>query len=167
MSEILSDPIIDFSDEISLREALINPTWMETGLDKYRVKSQLLCDLLDRREKSDGYQYNLEFQRWFEKEYNVGSFNENNSPLSVLIYNAQRYRRSDALKRDGFIRLTQDLIDKATQLKMRIEIRGENILGGNAHCVYKTKTINAINYLMVPRSRTKCIRPNGQPARLI
>jgi hypothetical protein len=167
MSAFRNTPEVFLADKIATLAALENPDWMETYPRKYNTKSQWLCDLLDERERVDGYQYNLSFQRWLEKEYGIGPYDENGSPLSILIYNAQSYRRNDAIRREGFAPLTQAMIDEAHAAKKGIELQGENMLGSTVRNVYKTRAIQGINYLVPPRTRNKCIRPNGQAARIV
>jgi hypothetical protein len=129
----------------------------------WNIKSQWFCDLLDEREKVDGSQYNAGFLRWFEKENNVGPFDENDSVASMLIYNAQRYRRIDKAIREGWKPLTPELVQEAIDRKAKIEMLGENMLGGQVQQAgYRPlKRDDGIYFVMAPRARNRGFRADG------
>ena len=168
MTALMPPPEVLLPDMASLLVYLENDEWTRKASPcRYRVKSQVLCDAMDAKEKAEGFQYNREFMRWFEKEHGLPEHAESGSALSILVYNAQAYRRSDALFEEGFAPLTQTMIDEAARKAAAIELRGENMLGGNARRVYRVRAVGGQFRAMLPRSRKRCLSPNGAPARIV
>jgi hypothetical protein len=118
MSEFQPEPFLTLDQPATLALLAQGIEALPDSLANYPVKSTWLCTLLNEREKVDGYQYNTKFQAWLEHQFSVGPSHENNSVLSILIYNAQRYRRHDAMIEDGWspvlLRSSNKPLGKAT-----------------------------------------------------
>ncbi len=145
------------------------------GMGEFHVKSQWLCDLLNEREKVDGYQYNTQFQRWFEKEFNVGPYAENGSTISILVYNAQGYRRHDQLIAEGFQPGTDELLRQAFEQKKPIELKVDHlftfVVNGEKQENpsverLKVREIEGKLYAMRPKKRKYAVSIDGRPVRL-
>ena len=143
--------------------ALIASGQWPTGdtLSKYTIQSLWICDRLNEYEK-DGYVYNAPAQRRLEAEEGLPPSPENGSILSVLIYNAQRYRQEDRLTAEGYEPLTPDLVQRAMATNRKVEVRGENIIGGA--CVTLCRPIQTADgyAVLLPKKRNKGFRANGQ-----
>ena len=162
------EPVLLLATKEQTLVALTDTAWTKAEYPgPYRVKSQWLCDELDAREKATGFQYNAEFQRYIEAQCGLAPSPESGSPLSLLIYNAQAYRRSDRLRREGYAPLTQDMADAAMNRKAKIQVYGSSLLGMPATGLFNPRRIQGRVYLMPPRSRTRCIRIEGQPAKIV
>jgi len=136
------------------------------GMGKWRIKSLWLCELLNQREKTHGFQYNAEFLRWFEKEYGVGPFAENGSTLSILIYNAQGYRRHDRLVAEGWQPGSEALLQEAFEQNRMLEIRKSSLFGGVGITPLKIKKVGDKLYAMAPKKRKYAVNIVGEPVRM-
>ncbi len=165
MSYFQHEPVAVWNEAQTLA-ALNDPASFPKRLDKWLVKSQWLCDLLNEKEKAEGFQYNISFQRWFEKTYNVGPFDENGSVLSLLVYNAQKYRRHDALIKEGWREGTDEVLREALTRKRPIEYRADSLFGGVSILKLNVREINGRLYAMKPRARTYGVSVLGQPIRI-
>lgn len=175
MSEFVAEPLHILDKDQTL--ALLNDpgSFLERGMEKWRTKSTWICDLLNEREKADGYQYNAQFQHWFEKEYNVGPFNENNSALSLLIYMAQRYREHDKLVAARYQPGSEELLRTAFEGNCIIEMYHQslfNLVVNGAPASepnvnrLKVREIGGKLYAMQPRKRKYAVNIIGKPVRL-
>mgnify|MGYP000847628713 CR=1 FL=1 len=136
-------------------------------LSKYTIQSLWICDRLNEYEK-DGYVYNAPAQRRLEAEEGLPPSPENGSILSVLIYNAQTYRREDRLRAQGFQSLTADMVKQAIERNLMIEVQGETLLGGEARTVCRPVQTGEGFAVLLPRKRNKGYRANhGHIARLV
>jgi hypothetical protein len=97
MSDFQPTPVLVLDQEETLAMIDLQESSLPDDLNKFRIKSTWLCSQLNERERIAGFQYNAQFQAWFEQQLQIGSITEKNSMLSLLIYNAQCYRRHDAL----------------------------------------------------------------------
>lgn len=165
MSEFMSKPERELTREETLELLRSGAPLPETGLSKFRIKSQWLCDLLNEREATGEYQYNATFQRWFEREFNLMPSGENGSVLSTLIYNAQCYRRSDKLQADGWRPASSDLLQEAFDRKAKVELCTDGLMGSGITTL-NVRQINGQLYAMKPRARNKAVMLMGQPMRL-
>ena len=129
-------------------------------VDKWRIKSTWICDTLNEYEK-DGYVYNAIALRRIEKENNLPAHDENGSILSILIYNAQQYRREDKYKADGFVPLTPDIVQTAMREKRMVEVLGENLIGGIGHTACRPVIRGSVYAVMLPRKRTRGFIADG------
>ena len=142
------------------------PAGSDNHMNKWQIKSMWLCDELNAQEKN-GYVYNAEAQRKIEAQEGIGPFNENGSILSILIYNAQSYRRSDKLIAQGYAPLSVKLIEEAIRAKQKIEVVGENIIGGTAKTVCRPVIRAGKAFALLARARNRGFLPDGRPARLV
>jgi hypothetical protein len=167
MSQFEPEPSLLLADKSATLHAItVDTSWKSQPFPfPYRVKSQWLCDELDNYEATIGFPYNAAVQRWIEKREGLEQQADSGSPLSLLIYNAQKYRRSDRLRQEGFAPLTQAMIDEAHRRGVGIEIQGENMLGGTATDVLTVRTVDSKNYAFRPKKRKFAISPNGIAAR--
>lgn len=169
MSQFEPAPSLLLANKAATIHALtVDTSWTKQPFPfAYRVKSQWLCDELDHYEAIIGFPYNAAVQRWIEEREGLEMQPEAASPLSLLIYNAQKYRRSDRLRKDGWSPLTQAMIDEAHRRGCGIEIQGENMLGGTATDVLTVRTVGGKNYAFRPKKRKYAISPNGIAARVV
>lgn len=149
--------ILDKSQTLALIGAGVWPD----HCDKWSVKSTWICERLNAFE-SDGYVYNAQAQRRIEAEEDLPAHEENGSILSILIYNAQRYRQEDRLTAEGYEPLTPDLVQRAMATNRKVEVQGENIIGGA--CVTLCRPIQTADgyAVLLPKKRNKGFRANGQ-----
>ena len=73
----------------------------------WHVKSLWLIALIDESTAARGFAYNSEVKRLAEERLGYppkpdAAYSNESDALSQLIYNAQRYRRSDALRAAGY-----------------------------------------------------------------
>lgn len=165
MSEFQPEPFLYLDQPATLALLAQGIEALPDSLAKYRVKSTWLCTLMNERAKVDGYQYNSKFQAWFERQFQLGPFNENNSVLSILIYNAQRYRRHDAMIEDGWTPCTPESLQQAFEQGRKLECLGENIIGGSTIGTLNIREVNGRLYAFPPRKRNP-VDVTGQPVRI-
>jgi hypothetical protein len=160
-------PSVILTDKAATLEALKNyqDWWNRPHPFKWLVKSQWLCDELNRMEQ-DGYVYNAEALRAIEKAEGIGPYDENGSPLSLLIYNAQGFRRSDALRAQGFEPGTPEMLQAAFEQGLKIELYHDSILGGSSVNSLTVKQFDGKLYAMQPRKRRYAVDIIGKPVRL-
>jgi hypothetical protein len=130
--------------------------------DVYRIKSTWLIALIDEIAAST-YPYNSTVQRAAETRLGIPAQPDNGSLLSLLIYNAQGYRRSDKLIAAGFRPLTQRMLEDAFRLKAQIATAGD-VCGDS---VYNVRMVSGKLYAMKPRKRKWAAQISGQPARIV
>ncbi len=165
MSDFQPKPFLTLDQPATLALLAHGIEALPDSLAKYRVKSTWLCTLLNERAKVDGYQYNSKFQAWFERQFQLGPFNENNSVLSILIYNAQRYRRHDAMIEDGWTPCTPESLQQAFEQGRKLEWLGENIIGGSTIGTLNIRQVNGQLYAFPPRKRNP-VDVTGRPVRI-
>ena len=159
MSELLAEPKRTLNREETLA-VLQDPETFMHDKDHWEVKSTWLCDRLNEYEKT-GYVYNAEAMRKIEAEERLPRFNDNNSALSLLIYNAQRYRRSDRLRQEGWSYLNPDMVKTAIAQKRKIEILGENVLYQTIKKLCRPVQNGDVYAVLLPQARTKGFLANG------
>lgn len=165
MSEFKAEPLVTLKDEKELLAVILDPKFMEND-DHWKIKSVYLCDLIEEMSQTQ-FPYNTAVMREAEKRLGIDRQPDNSSPLSLMVYNAQGYRRHDNLVRDGFVPLTQEVVDQAYVERAKIEIHGYNILLQAIPMLYNVRKIGDICYVMPPHSRNKAVKPAGQPARIV
>lgn len=160
MSKFMPEPSRFLATAGETLEAIRNPEWMKAPHPfRWHVKSQWLCGLIDEYAATGKYPYNADVQRLAEDRLGIGPLPESGSPLSTLVYNAQNYRRSDMLIAAGFTSLTQDMIEDAFKLGLKIETRSGVQL--------TVREIDGKRYAFKPRKRKLAVMPDGSPAKLI
>jgi len=143
--------------ETELRSALAEPSaWYgESSMDslRYLVKSNWLIALIDEIVATGKYPYNGDVQRLAEKRLGLERQSDNGSPLSALVYNAQRYRRADMLVAAGYRPLTQEMVDEAFRMGWKVEV---------GSVIANPRKIGGQIYLMKPHAskRALCIHPS-------
>jgi hypothetical protein len=166
MSDFQPTPILVLDQEQTLAMIELLESSLPDDLNKFRIKSTWLCSLLNEREQIAGFQYNAQFQAWFEQQFQIGSIiTEKNSMLSLLIYNAQCYRRHDALIDAGWTPGETAILERAFKHGRKLEYLGENIIGGSAITTLTVREVHRQLYAFPPRNRNP-ISIIGQPVRL-
>ncbi len=143
---------------------LANPGDFLERRDKWEVKSQYLCDFMNDLERT-GYVYNTAAMRAFEKAHGLPLFGDNGSVLSLLVYNAQGYRRGDQLVAEGW-RPGAELMETAFAAGRKILVKGENILGGEARELLTVRKIDGKLYAMRPHKRKYAVNIAALPCKL-
>lgn len=169
MSEFEPDPLMVLTTQEETLKAILDPEWMEdSDIDglKWNTKSVWLCDLIEEMSQIK-YPYNTLVMREAEKRLGIPQQEDNASALSLLVYKAQGYRRHDNLVRDGYTPLTQEMVEQAHALGKWIEIKGSNMLGGDAYAKRKPRVVGDTLYLMEPKKRKYATSIAGQPARIV
>lgn len=164
MSYILPAPKILLQTREETIAAIEKPNWMKTR-DSFQIKSGWLCQELNEYEKTIGFPYNATFQKWIETKEGIGPFNENSSPLSILIYNAQRYRESDRLTAEGWVPPTPEVVLKAIQEKQMVEVWVEGFLASSAKLCKVIEGPNRRYYAIPKGKRSRGYLLHNQPIR--
>ena len=168
MSAFMPDPSLLLPDKPSTLAALTHPTWLDLPYPgSWHVKSLWLCQILNTYEATIGFPYNSIFQRWIEQREHLPPLDINGSPLSLLIYNAQRFRESDRLQEAGWQPGTQRLLEQAYAQSLGIEMLYDTPLGSSSPGRLIVKRINGTFYACHPRSRRRVIEIIGRPCRLL
>lgn len=160
-------PSLHLKDENDLRAALDNPEYMDWPYPrKWHVRSDFIIGIIDEIAMEGKYPYNIDVQRRTEARLEIGQQNDNQSPLSVLVYNAQKFRHSDERIKAGYEPLSQELLDRAGE-GAQIEVQGETIIGGMCTVLYNVRKIGEKLYAMQPRKRKYALSILGQPAKIV
>jgi hypothetical protein len=165
MSDFQPTPVLILDQEQTLVLLGQPESSLPDNLDKFRIKSTWLCALLNERERVAGFQYNAQFEQWFEQQFQVGSITEKNSMLSLLVYNAQCYRRHDALIEAGWTPGEPAMLEKAFKRGRKLEYLAETIIGGSAVTTLTVREVHRQLYAFRPRKRNP-ISIIGQPVRI-
>ena len=165
----MPEPSILLPDKAATVHALAHPEdWIEKQYPfGWMVKSVWLCAQMNEYERTVGYAYNVAVMRWIEQREGWEPADENGSPLARLIYSNQGFRRSDKLIAQGYAPLSEAMIDEAVETKHKIEVLGENILGGSVKTVCRPISQDGKRFVLLPKKRNKGFRPEGQPAKLV
>jgi hypothetical protein len=168
MSDFMPEPSWLLPDKDTTILAIREPQWMTWDFPRgWLVKSAWLCDELNHYEATIGYPYNARVQHWIEKKEGWEPFEENGSPLSRLIYNAQRFRKSDRLRTDGWVPGSQAVLADAHAIASRIQVLCDSVIGGSSITECWVKLIGDRYYAMPPNHRTRGLEVSGQPIRLL
>ncbi len=157
---------LHLKDENDLRQALDNPEWMTwKHPGSWQVRSDSIIGIIDEIEAEGKYPYNTDVQRRVETRLGIPRQDDNGSPLSRLVYNAQGFRRSDRRIHAGFEPCTQDVIDRAGE-GGQIQLEGETLLGGTGYATYNVRNIQGKLYAMLPKKRKYALAIQGQPVKI-
>jgi hypothetical protein len=173
MTQFIAEPIRTLSTKEELLDFLSVPTRWDNeegpmyARESWGTKSVFLISIIDGIVATGKFPYNSDVRKEAERQLGIPEQDENNSILSRLVYMAQRYRDHDNLVRDGYSRLTQEMIEQAYREDKRIQLIGENIVGGVATSIYNPREIGGKVYLMKPKTRKYGIRPDNQPAKIV
>ncbi len=137
------------------------------GLDRWRVCSIPLMDFMDELEK-DGYVYNLQALRAFEKAHGLPESPENGSTLSRLVYTCQGYRRARRLELDGWEIVTPELLQRAMTEGKRVHVKGESMLGNQVQEAFAVRVwkYDGMPWPFRPRKKMP-LNLAGMPAKLV
>lgn len=164
MAEFKENPVLILEDLEAVREFATGPDRRKgAGMDAYRIKSLWLISLIDEHVASGHYPYNSCIKKLAEQRMGFppkpeAEYSREGDNLSLLIYNAQCYRRSDQLHADGFIPLTTELIERLGE-GSKLELQGGTVL--------TIKSKHGRLYAMKPHARNYCVLPHGDPVRIV
>ena len=136
--------------------------------DRYNIRSNYVVETLHRLALENGGAWKTVYNAQAKKalsldllgiELDNEAAHREGDMLSLMIYNAQDFRRADMLRDLGFVLGTEDLMNQALAGKMLIETAGG--------AIGTPREIKGAIYAMAPRSRTKHYPVIGQPVRLI
>jgi hypothetical protein len=159
----MPEPELILPDRDALLAYLNNPLPDDASCRRYRVKSVWLCQLIERifDEKGNRFVYNADVYTRACDELGLPEnikaqrdqhFDLAAKTLDTLVYNAQKYVRSDWLKARGFAPLTQAMVDNAGETKRLIQLpTGVN---------HKVRRIGDRWYALLPRARHRALRAN-------
>ena len=176
MSEFMKPPVLVLASMEDVRRAMNDPkitaSRKEIASDPWLVKSIWLIELIDEIAATGEYPYNSTVKHLAEQRLGLppqshAYYAKEGDTLSLLIYNAQRFRGSDRLTAAGFSPLTQDMLIQAFNKKLQIELWSDNLFGGASLVRLNVKLINDMLYAMKPRKRHYAVQVLGQPARLV
>ncbi len=175
MSYFMSTPSKMLATMEDVRAAIQDPALKtrSAGLDAYSIKSDWLISLIDEivAQSKDRFAYNAQVKRLAAERLGLPGcteeyYHSEGDALSLLVYNAQNYRRSDELRKQGFEPMTPALIERAFAGSQKIEVLNDNVFGSSA-LQLTVKKVGEKLYAMPPRKRKQYIQPIGQPAKLI
>ena len=133
----------------------------------WRIKSCWLIALIDQYAATGQYPYNSAVQRVAEKRLGIAQQSDSGSALSQLVYNAQRFQRSDQLQAAGYQPLTQTMIAEAFAKAAHIELFGESLIGNPGPVRLNVRNIDGTLYAMRPHKRKYAVQPVEQPAKIV
>lgn len=154
-----------------------------TTSHRFTTKSLWLISLIDELAgptNPDRTVYNSEIKaeahkRLFGTTLTHADAAKEGDALSALVYNAQCYRHSDRLTQQGYVPLTQELIDRTGeggfiephQPKLFTIVVNGNDATDTTPDRYPIKNINGKLYAVKPKHRNKVLAAHGQPVKAI
>lgn len=134
------------------------------GMGQFRIRSAWLVELIGEIETGGEYPYNATVKRLAEQRLGFApksdaEYSREGDTLSLLIYNAQCFRRSDKLKSAGYQPFTSELLQRAFKDGRKIETAGGSVL--------KPREVSGNVLAMKLRSRKLHIPPIGQAVRIM
>lgn len=169
MGYFMESPLQVLPDMEDVRKFIALPR--PNGCDSFRIKSVWIVGLIDEISARGEYPYNatvkrLAMDRLGMPRVSDAEYAREGDALSLLVYNAQCFRRSDMLRADGFKPFTDELLTEAGA-GGRIELLGSNMLGGQARSILKVRDLGGKLYAMPPKARNRYLSPSGQPGRVV
>ena len=163
MSEFMGDPALTLETMEDVRQWLVNPISYNDTRVKWLIKSPWIIGLIGEIEASGKYPYNAEVKWMVEERLGLPCGRATNdtregTPISTLVYNAQNYRRSDAMLAAGFVPGSDDMLVAAFESNRKIETAGGNVL--------TVKEIDGKLYALKPYKRKWAVQIIGVPCRL-
>lgn len=152
-----------------------------TSLDKYKIRSTYIIEAIKdvMKRENRNMAYNREVTALVRERLGLETLPkeisaDEESMLATLVYNAQKYRRSEEYVDEGYEPFTKDLMEKAFALGKKIDVRSESfitiIVNGVKQAEKKSlltvRMIEGQLYSFRPRKRNQCVVPDGRPARL-
>ena len=132
--------------------------------DQFRIKSLWLIALIDEIVAIGKYPYNADVALLADERLGnpvkpYTEYSRDGTTLSLLVYNAQCYRRSDQLYADGYVPFTESVLKTAYEQGKGIHLRSESV-------PLRVRNKSGKLYAMKPSMRKFHIAPQGQPVRL-
>jgi hypothetical protein len=139
--------------------------------DVNETKSDFLCDCIRELESNGKFPYNCDVWMLARKklgleeiDYNFWWDNQREYPFSykilyIMVCRASQYKSSDDLISNGFVPVTQEMIDQAGINKKKIKTQNGTI--------YNIKKIGESWYAMKPYARNYALSVQGQPVKII
>lgn len=164
MAEIMQEPMLTLATMEEVRAAIdtnARKVWDSTL--RWRVKSLWLIGLIDEVVASGEYPYNATIKKLAEQRLGLPpklerEYSQEGDTLSLLIYNAQGYRRSDRLVAQGYRPCSQEMIEEAHRTGRKLELPGGTLL--------TVREVEGKLYAFKPRMRRYAVAVQGNPARL-
>jgi len=150
--------------EAELREYVLAPR--DVG-ERLHTASDVVVEEIDRIVAAGRYPYNRDVQCAVEARLNIPHQADNGSSLSGVVYASQNYRDYQRLAAQGFEPFTPELLQRAYDGGVEIEILSENALGLSSSVRLTPRRIDGKLYAMKPRARNRHVPPNWQPAKLV
>ena len=150
-------------DEAALRTTLQGSLARD---DRWTTYSRFIGDIINEI-AAKKFPYNVEVQREVEQRLGIERQPDNQSTLSILVYNAQGYSRDERRRAEGWSELTETMIESALNEGRKIEVLMASILGDTAKVLTPRRGKDGKGRLFKPRCRASYLRVSGQPARLV
>lgn len=161
MSEFMGEPSLVLSGKEELLNAMEKSRNL-FGEHKWLVRSDFVCDCIREIKASGKYPYNSTVWEYVREKLGLPYVRHEHEgdTLSLFVYNAQQFVRSDDLKENGYAPLTQEMVDEAFSKKMKIQT--------NSGRVYNVRKIGDRVYAMQPRVRTRALSVDTDtPAKIV
>ena len=172
MSGYFEDPplyILETDDD--LRAAIANP---EEWKRKARgTRSETCVRVVDALKKQGKRPYNSEVQREVERLLDIPKQPDDGSVLSMLVYKAQAFHRTDQHLAEGYQPFTQEMLEDAYRTNRKVLVKQDVVIRVVVNSMMAPAedmelVVNMINgklYAQPPRSRKQYYGANGQPAK--
>jgi hypothetical protein len=160
-------PLYVLETDDDLRAALANPEW-----DKKKARdtrSQTCVRVVAALKEKGLLPYNDQVQREVERVLGIPKQPDNGCVLSMLVYKAQAYHRTDQRLAEGYQPFTREMQEEAYRTGRKILVKRESVIAVNGVPDEDMELIvNMIDgklYAQPPRARRKYYGANGQPAK--
>lgn len=174
MSYFQPEPLLVLDDKASLIDAIKrqdeilaeveSKTDTAKSLAQCRIKSLWLIDLINEISQikfvSNNEVKTIALQR-------LGLDQDDSGFLSLLVYNAEAYKKSDGFTNAGYVPLTQDMIEQAFKYGAKVEVYHFAIVGGAQYIKYPVREVNDKVYAFIPKCKKQVLRVEGQPAKIV
>ena len=112
MSEFMPEPTQILETMEDVRKYIANPR-----KNDFKIKSLWLIEVIGEIANTGKFPYNADVLLLAEEKLGLpkktyAEASKEGTPLSMLVYNAQRFRRSDKLKADGYVPCTQEFLER-------------------------------------------------------
>lgn len=162
MSQFKQEPVFVLHTMQDVLNAINTPNWREKQKTNiFNIKSLWLVQLIKEIQTTQ-FPYNHTVKQIAEQKLGFPTqpeihYHTEGDTLSALIYNAQKYIRSDQLKADGYTEFTQTFIDS---LQQNTEIITES------KTIYKIKLLDGKLRALKPNKRKNYTLPQGEPVKI-
>ena len=160
-------PLYVLETDDDLRAALADPgEWKKKASD---TRSKTCVRTVAALKEKGLLPYNTEVLREVERVLGIPRQPDNGSILSMLVYKAQAYHRTDQRLADGYQPFTQKMLEEAYRTGRKILVKRESVIVVNGVPDEDMKlVVNEIDgrlYAQPPRARRKYCGADGQPAK--